>query len=104
MNCRAETPDRAAAAGITPLTAGRALGRSLAAALALAARTLGARLGACAGAGAVPPAVASPARDSTHPSPCETAEVWRGWFEANCPAIGPDPRRILPGQRLTPPR
>jgi hypothetical protein len=104
MSCRAETPDRARTAGITLVTGGRALARSLTEALALAARTLGARLGARADAVGIPPVVASPARASTRPSPGETAEVWRGWFEANRPASGPDPRRILPGQRLTPPR
>jgi hypothetical protein len=53
---------------------------------------------------AVPPAEAPPALAPTRPSPGETAEVWRGWFEANSPAGGPGPRGILPGQRSTPPR
>ncbi len=33
----------------------------------------------------------------------EVAAAWPGWFAANREVIGPDPHRILPGQRLTPP-
>lgn len=41
------------------------------------------------------------------PPPTTDAEIaasWPGWFVANREVIGPDPHRILPGQRLTPPR
>lgn len=40
------------------------------------------------------------------PPPATDAEIaasWPGWFVANREVIGPDPHRILPGQRLTPP-
>ena len=36
-------------------------------------------------------------------SPALTAATWPRWYAANRPLIGPDPGRILPGQRLVPP-
>jgi nucleoid-associated protein YgaU len=32
-----------------------------------------------------------------------TAATWPRWYAANRPRIGPDPGRLLPGQRLVPP-
>jgi nucleoid-associated protein YgaU len=36
-------------------------------------------------------------------SPGLTAATWPRWYVANRPVVGPDPGRILPGQRLVPP-
>src|SRR5205814_8604671 len=35
--------------------------------------------------------------------PALIAATWPRWYAANAAVIGPDPDRIVPGQRLTPP-
>jgi nucleoid-associated protein YgaU len=39
-----------------------------------------------------------------HASAAEIAHDWPRWFAANRPVIGADPDRLVPGQRLVPPR
>jgi nucleoid-associated protein YgaU len=39
-----------------------------------------------------------------HASAAEIAHEWPRWFAANRPVIGADPDRLVPGQRLVPPR